>query len=153
MNQVLISLKPEYGDMMLSGSKTVELRNRIVRIEPCTKVWIYVKRPIAKIVALANVEYVIHDEPLVVWTRFREQMCIEWVQFKEYVRDRDLVSAIVLYDITELPQPISIGGIRRVVRAFQPPQFYLRIAPESGLFRILNNDIGIREDGLIVAER
>lgn len=153
MNQVLISLKPEYGDLMLSGSKTVELRNRIVRIEPCTKVWIYVKHPIAKIVALANVENVIHNDPLVVWTHFREEMCIDWVRFKEYVGDRELVSAIVLNDITKLAQPISIGGIRRVVRAFQPPQFYFRIAPESGLSRILNNNIGLREDGLILAER
>ena len=153
MNQVMISLKPAYGELMLSGSKTVELRNRIVRIEPCTKVWIYVKVPVGKIIAQADVKYVIHGDPHAIWSRYHKGMRIDWVQFQEYVGDRDLVSAIVLDDINELPKPISIVRIRRVVRAFQPPQFYLRIAPDSGLFRILNNGIELREDGLMLAER
>lgn len=145
MNQVMISLKPAYWKLMLSGSKTVELRNRIVRIEPCTKVWIYVKLPVGKIIAQADVKHVIHDDPHAIWRCYHNRMRIDWVQFQEYVGDRDLVSAIVLHDITELPKPISIGMIRHVVRAFQPPQFYFRIAPESGLFHILNNDFGLRK--------
>ena len=145
MNQVMISLKPAYGELMLSGSKTVELRNRIVRIEPCTKVWIYVKRPVGKIVAQADVKHVTHGDPHVIWRRYHKRMRIDWLQFQEYVGDRDLVSAIVLHDIAELTKPISIGRIRRVVSAFQPPQFYLRIAPESGLFHILNSDFGLRK--------
>ena len=138
MNQVMISLKPAYGELILSGSKTVELRNRIVRIEPCTKVWIYVKLPVGKIIAQADVKHVTHGDPHAIWELYHKRMRIDWVQFQEYVGDRDLVSAIVLHDITKLNKPISIGRIRHVLRAFQPPQFYLRIAPESGLFRILN---------------
>ena len=34
MSQVMISLKPAFGELVLSGFKTVELRNRIVRIDP-----------------------------------------------------------------------------------------------------------------------
>ena len=59
MSQVIISLKPEYGKLVLSGSKTVELRNRIVRIEPGTKIWIYITRPISEIVAMADLSSVI----------------------------------------------------------------------------------------------
>ena len=145
MNQVMISLKPAYGKLILSGSKTVELRNRIVRIQPSTRIWIYVKIPVGKIIAQADVKHVIHGDPHAIWTRYHKRIRIDWVQFQEYVGDRDMVSAIVLHDIVELPRPISIGRIRCVLREFQPPQFYLRIAPESGLFRILNDDFGFRE--------
>lgn len=145
MNQVMISLKPAYGELVLSGSKTVELRNRIVRIKPYTKIWIYVKRPVGKIVAHADVKHVIHGHPSVIWNEYREQMCIDRVHFEDYVGERSLVSAVVMQKMKKLDEPVSIGGIRHVLSAFQPPQFYSRIAPDSGLFRILNNDIELCE--------
>ena len=139
MSQVIISLKPEYGNLVLSGSKTVELRNRIVRIEPGTKIWIYITRPIGEIVAMADLNSVIHDSPVSIWRRYGRQMCIDWVGFEDYVGDRRQVSALLLGGVTALDEPIPIGGIRRVVRSFHPPQFYSRVVPESGLFRALND--------------
>lgn len=139
MSQVIISLKPEYGKLVLSGSKTVELRNRIVRIEPGTKIWIYITLPIGEIVAMADLSSVIHDSPMSIWRRYCKQMCIDWVGFEDYVRDRPQVSALLLEGVTTLDEPIPIGGIRRVVGSFHPPQFYSRVVPESGLFRTLND--------------
>ena len=138
MNQVIISLRPAYGELVLSGSKTVELRNRIVRIEPGTTTWIYVTRPIGEVVAMAEVVSVVHDSPAAIWTRFRRQMCIDLVRFEDYVGDRPQVSALLLKDVRRLNEPIPIGGIRRVC-SFHPPQFYSHVAPESGLFRALND--------------
>lgn len=138
MSQVIMSLKPEYGNLVLSGSKTVELRNRIVRIEPGTKIWIYITRPIGEVVAMADLNSVIHDSPVAIWRRYCKQMCIDWVGFEDYVGDRPQVSALLLESVTSLDEPIPIGGIRRVVRSFHPPQFYSRVVPESGLFRALN---------------
>ena len=142
MSQVIMSLKPEYGNLVLSGSKTVELRNRIVRIEPGTKIWIYITRPIGEVVAMAAVSSVIHDSPVAIWRRYCRQMCIDWVGFEDYVGDRPQVSALLLESVTTLDEPIPIGGIRRVVRSFHPPQFYSRVVPESGLFRALNDRTG-----------
>ena len=137
MQQVIISLKPLFSKLVLSGSKTVELRNRIVRIEPPTTVWIYVKYPIGKIVALADVEQVVHDSPGAIWKRYRKEMCIGAAEFKEYVGNRDLVSAIVLRKLMILNDPMSIVNIRRVDNGFQPPQFYSYVSPDSALFAIL----------------
>lgn len=137
-----MSLKPEYGEMVLSGSKTVELRNRVVRIEPGTTIWIYFTSPESKIVGVADVSAVICDSPSVIWRRFGKRMCIDQVKFEEYVGDRVRVSALVLKDVRKLDEPVPIGGIRRVVRSFHPPQFYSRVTPESRLFRVLNGDLG-----------
>ena len=138
MSQVIISLRPEYGELVVSGSKTVELRNRIVRVDSGTTMWIYITRPVGEIVARASIRSVIHDSPLAIWTRFCKQMCIDHEVFYNYVGDREQVSALVLEDVRKMENPVAIGSIRRVVRAFHPPQFYARITPESGLFRALN---------------
>ena len=142
IGQVIISLKPAYGDLVLSGAKTVELRNRIVRIVPGTTMWIYVTSPVAKIVALADLSSVIHDSPLAIWRRYWERMCIDRVRFDDYVGARARVSALVLTGVSELDEPVSIDRIRREVQSFHPPQFYSRVAPESGLFRALNDASG-----------
>ena len=151
-----MSLKPEYGEMVLSGSKTVELRNRVVRIEPGTTIWIYFTSPESKIVGVADVSAVICDNPSVIWRRFGKRMCIDQVKFEEYVGDRVRVSALVLKDVRKLDEPVPIGGIRRVVRSFHPPQFYSRVTPESRLFRVLNGDLGTASGssdyGVTVAE-
>ena len=139
MSQVIISLRPEYGELVMSGSKTVELRNRIVKIDSGTTIWIYITRPVGEIVARANIRSVIHDSPLEIWTRFHVQLCIDKEGFENYVSGRDQVSALVLEDVRKMDKPVTRGSIRRVVRAFHPPQFYARIMPESSLFRALNH--------------
>ena len=138
MSQVIMSLKPEYGELVFSGSKTVELRNRVVRIETGTTIWIYFTSPVRKIVGVADVRAVVYGSPLEIWRRFRERMCIEQARFEEYVGDRVRVTALVLKDVRKLDAPVPIGSIRRVVRSFHPPQFYSRVMPESRLFGALN---------------
>ena len=138
VNQVIMSLNPEYGELVMSGCKTVELRNRVVKIETGTTLWVYVKRPVGKIVGRANVRSVVYESPSEIWTRFSEQMCIDQERFDDYVGDREQVSALVLEDVRKMDNPVAIGSIRSVVEAFHPPQFYARLRPNSRLFRTLN---------------
>ena len=138
MSQVMISLKPTFGELVLSGFKTVELRNRIVRIDPGTVMWLYVTSPESSIVGYASVKSVVYGAPSAIWSRFHAGMCIERTLFKTYVGDRVQVSAILLSEVKRLDGPISIGGMRSVDSAFHPPQFYSRIGPESRVYRALN---------------
>ena len=100
-----MSLKPEYGESVFSGSKTVELRNRIVRIEPGTTIWIYFTSPVSEIVGVADVRSVVYGSPAEIWRCFRKRMCIDRVRFEEYVGDRVRVTALVLKDVKKLDTP------------------------------------------------
>ena len=97
MNQAIISLKPQYEDLVLSGKKTVELRNRVVRMEPGTMIWIYATMPVGGIVALAELDSVVHDTPEEIWVRFAREMCIDRAHFDSYINNRESVSALILY--------------------------------------------------------
>ena len=145
MIQAIMSLKPTYGDLILSGDKTVELRNRVVRVDPGTKVWIYVTHPASHIVAVADVELVVHDKPSVIWNRFGKRICIDKDRFDSYVGSRNRVSALVLSSVIKLNDPLTLDGIRRKVRTFHPPQFYTYLSPGSGLFSTLNRALNVHD--------
>ena len=132
MSQAIISLKPRYARLVLSGDKTVELRNRIVKLKPGTLIWIYATRPMARIVGVAEVELVVHAGPAEIWRRFGEDICVDRSGFDSYI-GRERVSALVLGAVEELGGVMTLDRIRRSVRAFQPPQFYARVPAGSRL--------------------
>lgn len=133
MSQAIISLKPRYAKLVLSGDKTVELRNRIVRLTPGTLIWIYATRPMARIVGVAEIESVVHAGPSEIWRRFREDICVDRNGFDSYIGGRERVSALVLRSVKGLGDFMTLDRIRQSVRAFQPPQFYARLPPGSRL--------------------
>ena len=138
MEQALLSLKPQYVDLILAGEKTVELRNRIVRMEPGTVIWIYATRPVGGIVALAELDSVVHDTPAEIWIRFEREMCIDRSHFDSYINNRESVSALILSSVRKLKQSVTLDWIRRSVSNFQPPQFYSRLSEGGRLSSTLN---------------
>ena len=138
MDQALISLKPHYADLILSGEKTVELRNRVVRLKPGTRIWIYATRPVSGIVALAEVDSVVHASPAEIWIRFEREICIDKIQFDSYIENRENVSALILTSIKKLHKSITLDWIRRSVSNFHPPQFYTYLSLDSRLSSTLN---------------
>ena len=138
MDDAIISLKPRYAELVVSGKKYVELRNRIVRLTPGTKIWIYATRPVGRIVAFAEVKSVVHDEPALIWKQFKKDICIEKTHFDSYTEDKERVSAVMLTAVRMLSDAPTLERIRKVVGTFHPPQFYARLAAESGLLGILS---------------
>ena len=138
MSQAIFSLKPQYARLVLSGDKTVELRNRIVRLKPRTRIWIYATRPVGRIVGVAEIELVVHARPAEIWRRFGEEICVDKNGFDSYIGDRERVSALVLGAVEELAGSMTLDRIRRAVRGFQPPQFYARVPAGSRLRGTLN---------------
>ena len=118
MSQVILSLKPQYVDLILSGEKAVELRNRVVRMEPGTMIWIYATRPVGGIVALAELDSVVHDTPAEIWFRFEREMCIDREHFDSYIDNRESVSALKLSSVRKLKPVDGIGLDTSVDRQF-----------------------------------
>lgn len=138
MDQAIISLKPQFVDLVLSGEKTVELRNRIVRMEPGTVIWIYATKPVGGIVALAELDSVVHDTPAKIWVRFEREMCIDRAHFDAYINNRESVSALILSSVRTLKHSVTLDWIRRSTGSFQPPQFYYRLSLDGRLSSTLN---------------
>ena len=143
MEQAILSLKPQYVDLILSGKKTVELRNRIVRMEPGTVIWIYATRPVGGIVALAELDSVVHDTPAGIWVRYGREICIDRAHFDSYINNRESVSALILSSVHKLKHSVTLDWIRRSIGNFQPPQFYSRLSQDDRLSSTLNNALRV----------
>ena len=153
MSQAIISLRPRYAKLILSGDKTVELRNRIVRLQPGTLVWIYATRPMACIVGIAEVGSVVHADPTEIWQRFGRDICVDRNGFDSYIANRKRVSALVLGSVKRLGDFVTLDRIRRSVQAFQPPQFYARVRPGSRLRGTLDRIREVDEQGRVTERR
>lgn len=139
MDQAIISLKPQYANLILSGEKTVELRNRTVRLKSGTTIWIYATQPVGRIVANAKIKTVSHGIPSEIWDRYGEKICIEKTHFDFYIGNSRQVSALVLSSVKRIQDPCTLENIRQVVEDFHPPQFYSHLPSDDLLFGTLNS--------------
>ena len=149
MDQAIISVKPRYAELILSGEKTVELRNRVVRMEPGTVIWIYATKPVGGIVALAELDLVVHDTPAEIWVRYGREICIDRAHFDSYINNRESVSALILSSVRKLKHSVTLDWIRRSTGNFQPPQFYSRLSLDGRLSSTLNNALRVGDSSTL----
>jgi predicted transcriptional regulator len=139
MANVLISIKPEYVQMILSGDKSVEIRNRPVKLQPGTLLWIYSTLPKGCLEAVAVVHSTEFDAPSVIWKRHYNRIGVSWNVFLRYVNGSAHVSAIFLKDVARLVPSLTLHDLRSEIEGFNPPQFLRRIDCASPLFNLLGN--------------
>lgn len=125
MNEVLISIKPKYIDLILSGRKTVELRKRS-RITPGTRLILYASSPRCAVVGEALVSF---REELTIdtlWTKHGEAAGVGKEELDGYYADAPTGVALGLTDVFRYQEDIPLSSLRDAKRGFQPPQSYMR---------------------------
>ncbi len=137
MNDVLISIKPNYVEKILSGEKTVELRTKRANLEPGTRMWIYSTLPKGEVKAQVTVEHVHTDSPCTIWEKYGDQIAITKEEFTAYVQNRESVSAIKINSVSQLSNSPTLKMIKKELGSFTPPQFFMRLRNNQSLYRLL----------------
>jgi predicted transcriptional regulator len=122
MGDVLLSLRPQYVARLLSGEKSIEIRNRAVRISPGYRLWIYSTLPRGCIEAVAVVSKVEVGSPSAIWKRCKKQMALSLSAFQQYVNGADKISAIFIDRVCGLPFQLTLSYLRSRIPGFRPPQ-------------------------------
>jgi predicted transcriptional regulator len=136
---ILISLRPEHSDDILSGRKTVELRRRPVRVDPGTRVWLYTKLPRGSVDAFAIVDAVYEGSQEELWEQFGDKVAISRTDFDEYMDGMCTGCAIVFRSVAPLCRAVQLREIRQRVKTFHPPQFFKKLLPDSKELALLIN--------------
>ena len=139
MTDVLISIKPQYVNMILSGEKTIEIRSRPVRLSSGTRLWIYSTLPRGLLEAVAVVHSVELDSPSLIWKNHSERIGLSWNTFRTYVNGSKQVSAIFLKDVSRLVPSLTLNELRSEMEGFNPPQFLTRLESASSFFNLLGS--------------
>jgi predicted transcriptional regulator len=122
---VLLSIKPQWSDMILDGVKTVELRrvfNEDLGIG--TPLIIYSSSPAKEIVGVAFVETVKRRSVATLWKEFGQQSGVPYGFFMSYFEGRSHGYAVVLNHPTKLDSPIPLSRLKDLFD-FRPPQSYM----------------------------
>ncbi|WP_444943429.1 ASCH domain-containing protein [Microbulbifer sp. ZKSA006] len=123
--KVLLSIKPEFVEKILDGSKKYEFRKSLFKRQDITKVVIYATMPIGKVVAEFDIEKIIHDEPEKLWRKTRKHAGISKDFFNEYFCGRKNAVAIKVGKITEYEKPMCITMLGKNIT---PPQSFRYLA-------------------------
>lgn len=118
-----MSLRPQYANAILQGTKLYEIRRTRPQFVPGTVVWLYATKPIGAIVGSFEVGVVISGEPSKLWHRFGQSFGVESGAFQKYVRGREQVFAIQVLNVRPAVFPLPPG--------LTPPQSYRYLKVDS----------------------
>lgn len=137
MNEIIISIKPNFVEKILNGEKTVELRTRRANLQPGTKMWIYSTLPMGEICALASVDFVQTSTPEEIWGEYKNEIAINEDEFWQYVGERDAVSIIKMSKVNPMDKGVSLQRIKEELDNFIPPQFFMWLKSNNPLRPLL----------------
>ena len=100
LTNVILSIKPEYAQAIMSGIKKVEFRKKIFK-RSVDKVFVYSSSPQKKIIGYFTIEEVIEDNPKALWKRFQNVGAISEENFFDYYNNADIGYSIVIKEAEE----------------------------------------------------
>lgn len=122
--RLLLSLKPNFAEAILNGSKTIELRRTRPRISVPTEALIYATSPRCAVVGTCQVVEVLENTPLGMWRAHGRHASIRYPAYKAYFENCDTAYGLVIAEPRALEHPITLKRIRNAWRDFQPPQSF-----------------------------
>lgn len=119
--RVLLSIKPEFVEKILSGEKLFEFRKNLFKNKGVNTVVIYSTMPIGKVVGEFTIQSILQDNPENIWKKTKDFSGISKHFFDEYYFERDKAIAIEIGGITEYHPPLSLQDLGKNIC---PPQSY-----------------------------
>ncbi|AYO81764.1 helix-turn-helix domain-containing protein [Methylobacterium brachiatum] len=127
---VVFSIKPEYCNKIVDGSKTIELRRRFPMSVPAgTTALIYATSPTRALLGIAVIGQIYRQAPSDIWDAFSSQTCIRRKDFDTYFGDLACGYAIELKHARRLRRPLGLTELRNRF-SFEPPQSFLYATPQ-----------------------
>ena len=122
---LLLSIRPHYAEMILSGSKRVELRKtRPLEAEAGSKALIYASSPAQAIVARFSVEKVVEKRPQELWPEVSEIAGVTKNEFDAYYGEANRAIGIFIHHLACLAAPFPLERLRTEMSGFTPPQSF-----------------------------
>jgi predicted transcriptional regulator len=128
---MLLSIRPRFAEMLIAGTKTVELRRTRPGIENSALVVLYASSPVCELIATARVAEIHTAEPAEAWNRFQSDVGITRAEYDQYFLGAPHAVAIRLTDVERLSATHHLSELRRRVDAFRPPQSFRYLSPRQ----------------------
>src|SRR6478609_10334315 len=122
---IVISIKPTYVDLIMSGQKTVELRRRFSNsMQTGTEICIYSSSPVQSIVGKVSIKKIIKMRIEDLWNEVGKFSGLSYKYFKNYFDGLDEGYGIFLERPTLYRNYIPLAQLSKKLN-FYPPQSYM----------------------------
>ena len=108
---VLLSIKPEFADQILNGSKRFEYRKAAFKYNSETRVLIYATMPIGKVIGEFAVGQVLKASPEELWNDTHHHSGISRERFLSYFKGRSFGVAIGVEKARKYAEPVELSSL------------------------------------------
>lgn len=126
MSKILLSIKPEYVQRILTGEKKFEFRKRLANKHVDTIV-IYATSPVMKIVGEVKVKGVIEKAPSALWEQTKKSAGITRKKYREYFTGCKKAFAYELEEVVKYKKESKLEEIG----IMQAPQSFVYITDDQ----------------------
>lgn len=125
---ILLSVKPKFANLIIDGSKQVELR-RTVPAQTVGTIAIYSSSPVQAIVALADVKETIEASPTKLWAIAKDNGGgLTRAELMDYFHSKKTGFAIMLQNVRVYEKPVLPT---KIFKAFSAPQSFRYLMPKE----------------------
>jgi predicted transcriptional regulator len=121
--KVLLSIKPEYAEKILSGEKLYEFRRAVFKNPSIRKVVIYASSPVQKVIGEFDIDCIISLEVEDLWNETKKYSGIEKDYYDQYFNGKDIGHAIKVKKARRYKRLLGLDAYN--VKA--PPQSFMYI--------------------------
>jgi len=121
---ILISIKPEYADMVFMGLKTAELRRKVSQKLRNRDVYVYSSSPVKQLRGGFRVGEIWSDSPENIWQMVSGLAGVDRETFDEYYQGSNVAYALEIREVWEYEVPLSLDVLRSKFEEFVAPQSY-----------------------------
>ncbi len=121
--RVLLSIKPEFAELIFDGSKKYEFRKAIFKNSHVKTVVVYASHPIQLVIGEFDIDKILKDEPERLWKETREYSGISEEFFFDYFAERNIGFAIKVKEARRYKKPLCL----RTNYNITPPQSFCYI--------------------------
>lgn len=119
--RILLSIKPEYANLIFSGMKKYEFRRTVFKKTKVTSVVVYASAPVQKVIGEFEIEEVLSDSPDVLWAKTEQHAGVRKEFFFEYFSDKKIAHAIKIKKTRLYKKPLDIQEAFNTT----PPQSFI----------------------------
>src|SRR5947209_8591839 len=116
---VLLSIKPEFAEKILSGTKLYEFRRVLFKSKFVSKIILYASSPVRSVVGEFEVEAILCLSKRRLWRHTRKHSGIKKSHFDQYFQGRGRAFAIKVKRPRRYPVPVPL---RNLWAPGRPPQ-------------------------------
>jgi predicted transcriptional regulator len=119
--KVLLSIKPEFAELIFKGTKKFEFRRTIFKEKNIKTVVVYASSPTQKVIGEFEIDTIINDDLDVLWQKTKKYAGIKESFFYEYFADKHEGFAIKIKNVKRYRKPLSLKDDFNLI----PPQSFM----------------------------